>query len=118
MNKPEYRGSIFERLSKSLSVKVTLSFSLSLSGFFQLLLSLSKYDGCSQIGEGERYVSSTVVLSVIGLCSRIGVTRWQFEITGLSIGLDWKLDRLVINSLISIFDMGKGREKGGRCCFW
>lgn len=23
---------------------------------------------------------------------------------------DWKLDRLVINSLISIFDMGKGRK--------
>lgn len=115
MNKPEYRGSIFERLSKSLSVKVTLSFSLSLP--FSSYLSL-EYDGCSQIGEGGRYVSSTVVLSVIGLCSRIGVTRWQFEITGLSIGLDWKLDRLVINSLISIFDMGKGREKGGRCCFW
>lgn len=116
MNKPEYRGSIFERLSKSLSVKVTLSFSLSLCLF--PVTSLSKYDGCSQIGEVGRYVSSTVVLSVIGLCSRIGVTRWQFEITGLSIGLDWKLDRLVINSLISIFDMGKGREKGGRCCFW
>lgn len=115
MNKPEYRGSIFERLSKSLSVKVTLSFSLSLPFSSYLSLSLSTM----VVHRLERVdVSSTVVLSVIGLCSRIGVTRWQFEITGLSIGLDWKLDRLVINSLISIFDMGKGREKGERCCFW
>lgn len=94
-------------MSKSLSAEPTpLSFSLSAD--FSTVFPLSKHDGCSQIG---RYVSSTVVLSVIGLCSRIGVTRWQFEITGLSIELDWKLDRLVINSLISIFDMGKTGEK-------